>query len=265
MKRRAGSRQPLVMTMSPSASISNSSPGSSSSSCSSTKLPVREWSSCIHAWLFANHAGNVSSLSTAGSSVTITRSAFASLIAHICRIAGFASYHAARANDSGVLARGAVTEGSRLSFILFPERRIQQKVHSRWPSVAGHEALAEISREVVVGRGRARLHDSTDGRRESLLHFQARKRIDDLSYLRFSHRLVTPTSPIAPHSRGAQRDLCLLVQANRRRGVECDPVPDQLGAALIEPFASRELSCRICPLHFKSQRAAKRAREAQIV
>jgi hypothetical protein len=65
---------------------------------------------------------------------------------------------------------------------LFLERGVQQKVHYRWALVTRYKAFAEIACEVVVGRGGTCLDKGADRARESLLHLQPRKRVDDFRY-----------------------------------------------------------------------------------
>src|SRR5688572_32688248 len=121
---------------------------------------------------------------------------------------------------------------------LIVERRVHQEIHCRGPLVTRHEALAEIPREVVKGGIGASLDDSTHGTGESLLHVKAWKRIDNLGHLRPSQCLAAPAATIEPDSRGTQCDLRFLVEANGRRRVERDAIPDQLRPAVIDALVA---------------------------
>src|SRR5207344_1457975 len=112
-----------------------------------------------------------------------------------------------------------------------------------WPLVTRHEPFSEIAREIVVSRGGPRLDDAADGLRESLLHLQPWKRIDDFCYPRSRQRVVAPAAPVEGDARRTERHLRLLVQGNGRRGVEGDDIPDQLAAAIVEPGAPSEHPC----------------------
>src|SRR5262245_25245371 len=79
---------------------------------------------------------------------------------------------------------------------LLLEWRAQQHIHGRGASVARHEALAEIPREVVVGRLRARLDDTAHITSEALLHLQPRKGVDDRRDLICGELVDAPAAPI---------------------------------------------------------------------
>src|SRR5687768_9697345 len=87
------------------------------------------------------------------------------------------------------------------SYQLLVERCVEQIVHCRRWLVARHEALAEVARKVVVRCAGACLDNAADGARESLLHFQSRKRVDDCRHLSLRQLPVAPAAPIEPDAR----------------------------------------------------------------
>src|SRR5262249_12695170 len=74
-----------------------------------------------------------------------------------------------------------------------------------------------------------------------------------------------PTAPIERDAHSGQGDFGLFVKCDGRRGVECNPVPDQLGSTIIEALLSSEGACGIRSFNFKSQRTFETFCQTKVV
>src|SRR5262249_29372010 len=141
--------------------------------------------------------------------------------------------------------------GDRALVSLLLERRIEEVVDRGHRLVARHEALAEIAREVVIRRVGPGLDDPAGGAGELALQAEPGDPIDDRSHLRPAQGLVPEPGPVERDARRAQRHLALLVEGDGGGRVERDAVPDQLRAAIIDSFLSRERARGVSPFDFE--------------
>src|SRR6266542_3061483 len=122
---------------------------------------------------------------------------------------------------------------------LLLERSVHQEIHGRRPLVAWHETLPEVPGEIVVGGLRLGCDDAADRIREAPLHLEAGTCGEDALHLGRRDPVVLESEFDTDPSR-AERHFRLLVQADRRCGIQRDAVPDQLQAAIVETLLARE-------------------------
>src|SRR5207342_969345 len=142
---------------------------------------------------------------------------------------------------------------------------VQQAVDHRRCAIAWNEALAEVAREIVVGRLRTMRAEATDRLCELLLHPEARELRHDPCDLFGRHAVVAPATPVQRDAQCAQRGLRLLVQAYRWRRIERDGVTDQLGPALIDAETTNELPCSVGAFHLEPEWTGLRVRQAEVM
>ena len=78
-------------------------------------------------------------------------------------------------------------------------------------------------------------------------------------------RLILQADDIETDAGGAQRHLGLLVEADRGRRVECDAVPDQLSATLVEADIHCKAPREIRAFHFEAARTGEALVERDVV
>src|SRR5512147_3224066 len=120
------------------------------------------------------------------------------------------------------------------------ERSVHQEIHGRRPLVAWHETLPEVPREIVVGGLRLGFDNAADRIGEAPLHVEAGEFGEDAPHLGRRDQVVLGPAVVEADPSRAERHFRLLVQADRRRGIQSDAIPDQLNAAIIETLPARE-------------------------
>src|SRR5262245_31329268 len=76
--------------------------------------------------------------------------------------------------------------------------------------------------------------------------------------------VMEPAEVESDPSRG-ERDFRLVVQGDRRGRVQCDDVPDQLRAAIVEPLLARERARRLGSFYLEALGTGAAIREPKIV
>src|SRR5262249_9173942 len=125
------------------------------------------------------------------------------------------------------------------------KRGVRDEIHSRGSFVPRHEALTEIAQEIVVARLGVRLCHRAEATPHPRFHCKPWKFLDDGLHLTRRNELVLQPDDIEADAGGAQRDLGLLIEADRGRRIESDAVPDQLRPALVETDIYCKRPCEI--------------------
>src|SRR5690606_10817033 len=149
--------------------------------------------------------------------------------------------------------------------LLLLEWRVKKCIHHRGRVIVRYEPFAKIPGEVVVRRLGASLRDSADRVGEIVLHPQAWELLEDPRHARLGDRIVAPTAPVNADALDTQGRLGFLVETDRRGGVECNAVPDQLGPALIEALLENELPRGIRTFHLEPEGAIGHLRQSEVV
>src|SRR5262245_22651756 len=148
---------------------------------------------------------------------------------------------------------------------LLVERCIHQVVYGRRGLVTRYEALAEVTREVVIGGLGPGPDDAADRVREAVLHVEAGKGREDGLHLIGWDPFVLESAPVETDPCRAERDVRLLVQGDGRRGIQGHRVPDQLHTAVVEAFLACECPRRVGSLDLEASRTREGVREPNVM
>jgi hypothetical protein len=100
-----------------------------------------------------------------------------------------------------------------------------------WRSLGGYHAARGL---------RLGCDNAADRIHEAPLHVEAGKYGEDALHLVRRDPVVLGPAEVETDPSRAERDFRLLVQADRRGGIQSDAVPDQLHAAIVETLLARE-------------------------
>ena len=130
--------------------------------------------------------------------------------------------------------------------------------------VAWHETLAEVPREIVVGGLRLGLDDAADRIGEA--RFMSRRGNAARMLFISSGGIRSYWAPeVETDPSRAERDFRLLVQSDRRCGIQSDAVPDQLYPAIVETLLARERSRGIGAFDLEAPWTREAIREPKVV
>src|SRR6267142_4175187 len=158
---------------------------------------------------------------------------------------------------------GAPLHRWRRPGLLLLERSVHQEIHGRRPPVARHETLPEVACEIVVGGLRLGLDNAADRIGEAPLHVEPGKCREDALHFVRRDPVVLESEFNADPSR-AERHFRLLVQADRRGGIQGDTVPDQLHPAVVEDLRARERARRVRSFYLEALGTGEALREPKV-
>src|SRR6185436_20828300 len=139
-----------------------------------------------------------------------------------------------------------------------------QEIHCRRPLVAWDKTFPEVASEIVVGGLRPGLDNVADRIREAPLHVEAGKCGEDaLHFVWRDPVILEPEFDADPSC--AERDFRLLVQADRRCGIQRDAVPDQLHPGVVEALLARERPRRVGSFYLEALLTREAIRQPEVV
>lgn len=163
--------------------------------------------------------------------------------------------------DTGTVApRASALRGASLV-----ERAVGDEIDRGRRPIACNKALTEIPDKIIIRRFRPIPRNAAEAAAHALFHVEPRKFIDYGLYFSCGNVAVSQTDNIQADTGGAQGDFRLLIQSDRGRRVESDAIPNQLGAAIIEPPFLHKLSRKIGGLDFEPSRTGESLVERDIV